>query len=80
MAGDDFIDYFLIEVPTLLPTGEYSDFITYSGEHTNAVDIVLRYNLQCQEDWYGHDCNINCDSPYICMDREQNLLSKGFFP
>ena len=87
VEADDLVDYFIIDVSTLLPTGQYSSFVTYNGESSSSVQIRLRYKLQCRDGWYGHNCNVECvevntdeahlecalDGSQVCMDGWQDL-------
>lgn len=84
---DDLIDTWIIEVPTLLPTFEWSDFTPYTGTTSNNAQITLRYRLRCRGNWHGHNCNIRCvdvdtdsahlecalDGSHVCMDGWQDL-------
>lgn len=85
--ANDLIDYWIINVPTFLPTGNWTDFTTYYGETSNNAQFTLRYRLECRSNWYGAQCNVRCENMdtdsahlmcdfngnHICMDGWQDI-------
>ena len=85
--ADDTIDNWIINVPTLIPNNEWSDYTTYIGIFPNGAEFRLRYRLRCRGNWHGYNCDIRCvdqdtetahlecalDGSYMCMEGWQDL-------
>lgn len=88
--ANDLIDYWIINVPTFLPTGNWTAFTTYYGETSNNAQFSLRYRLQCRSTWFGPQCNVRChnintdsahlmcnfNGEHVCMEGWQDMSTQ----